>query len=144
MCGGVLNVHMGLNKQNKTPCGFCFVEYQTREDARIAIDCLNLSLVDGKRIRVDWDYGVTDERQFGRGIKGGQKRDEIQKRKSYNQHNNYYNNHNQNQNYERNDKGDNDYRYNKKRNFRSYNHNEEKNNNPEENYREDKVYGDDN
>ena len=26
-CGEVKRIIMGLNKQTKTPCGFCFVEY---------------------------------------------------------------------------------------------------------------------
>jgi nuclear cap-binding protein subunit 2 len=32
---------MGLNKELKQPCGFCFVEYSNRVDASVAIDCLN-------------------------------------------------------------------------------------------------------
>ena len=35
-CGQVKNVIMGLNKNNGTPCGFCFVEYYNREDAETA------------------------------------------------------------------------------------------------------------
>lgn len=32
-CGDVRRIIMGLDKYKKTPCGFCFVEYYTREDA---------------------------------------------------------------------------------------------------------------
>ena len=67
MCGKIKNLHMGLNKMTKLPCGFCFVEYYTREEAKTAIDCLNLISYDGNKIRVDWDYGFNDKRQFGRG-----------------------------------------------------------------------------
>ena len=76
MCGSVKNCHMGLNKQSFRPCGFCFVEYHTREEARLAIDCLNLAMLDQKKIRVDWDYGFLPSRRFGRGRTGGQVRDE--------------------------------------------------------------------
>jgi nuclear cap-binding protein subunit 2 len=67
---------MGLNNKTFKPCGFCFVEYHTREEARLAIDCFNLFLFDAKRIRIDWDYGFQAKRQFGRGRAGGQVRDE--------------------------------------------------------------------
>ena len=69
--GTIRKITMGLNKYTKTPCGFCFVEYYTRQDATLAIDCLNLVLLDKKRIRVDWDYGFLPERRFGRGRAGG-------------------------------------------------------------------------
>ena len=55
--GIVKNLFMGLNNKTFKPCGFCFVEYNTREEARLAIDCFNMILLDGKRIRIDWDYG---------------------------------------------------------------------------------------
>ena len=41
MCGHVVNLIMGLNKKNKTPCGFCFVEYGSKEEAQLALDTLN-------------------------------------------------------------------------------------------------------
>lgn len=58
---------MGLNKEKKEPCGFCFVIYGTREEAALALDCLNLTTIDGMQIRIDWDYGFKEGRQFGRG-----------------------------------------------------------------------------
>jgi len=68
---------MGLNKVKMQPCGFCFVEYATRKEAAVAVDCLNRSTLDGRMIRVDWDYGFEPQRQFGRGKTGGQVRDEM-------------------------------------------------------------------
>ena len=53
---------MGLNKQLKTPCGFCFVEYDTRESALNACRYLNYSLLDSRRIKVDIDIGFTEGR----------------------------------------------------------------------------------
>lgn len=61
-CGQVVNLIMGLNKIKMQPCGFCFVEYATREEARLAVDTLNRSTVDGRTIRVDWDYGFEPQR----------------------------------------------------------------------------------
>jgi nuclear cap-binding protein subunit 2 len=36
-CGEIKRVIMGLDRNKKTPCGFCFVELYTREDAT---DCV--------------------------------------------------------------------------------------------------------
>jgi len=67
---------MGLDRVNKTPCGFCFVEYYTREDAADCVKYVNGSKLDDRVIRVDWDAGFKESRQFGRGASGGQVRDE--------------------------------------------------------------------
>ena len=56
-CGVIKNFYMGLDRITFKPCGFCFIEYNTREEALNAIQCLNLTLLDGKRIKVDFDYG---------------------------------------------------------------------------------------
>ena len=68
---------MGMNRQKKIPCGFCFVEYTNREDAARAVEVLNRTNLDGRLIRVDWDIGFSEGRQYGRGKSGGQVRDEI-------------------------------------------------------------------
>jgi nuclear cap-binding protein subunit 2 len=75
--GDVKRVIMGLNKNTKTPCGFCFVEYHEREDAAKAVNCLNNTMLDSRIIRVDWDLGFEEGRQYGRGWSGAQKRDDI-------------------------------------------------------------------
>ena len=77
MGGNIRHLHMGLNNKTFKPCGFCFVEYYTREEAAMAIDCLNLVTLDRKQIRIDWDYGFLANRRFGRGRSGGQVRAEI-------------------------------------------------------------------
>ena len=63
---------MGLDKQKKTPCGFCFVVYYTRKDAEDAVKYLSGTKVDERPIRVDFDWGFVEGRQFGRGRAGGQ------------------------------------------------------------------------
>lgn len=82
---------MGLDRFNKTPCGFCFVEYYAHQDA---LDCLKYiggTKLDERIIRTDLDPGFEEGRQYGyvvhllamtgtdldsRGKSGGQVRDE--------------------------------------------------------------------
>ncbi|KAI1286922.1 Nuclear cap-binding protein subunit 2 [Halotydeus destructor] len=75
-CGDIKRVIVGLDKLKKTPCGFCFVEYHTRADARNAMRYVNGTRLDDRVIRTDWDTGFLDGRQYGRGKSGGQVRDE--------------------------------------------------------------------
>ncbi|CAF1279350.1 unnamed protein product [Rotaria magnacalcarata] len=77
--GDVKRIIMGLDKIEKTPCGFCFVEYYTRLDAERAMRYINQTRLDDRIIRTDWDAGFVDGRQFGRGRNGGQVRDEYRK-----------------------------------------------------------------
>jgi nuclear cap-binding protein subunit 2 len=77
MYGAVEEVIMGINKKTKASCGFCFVRYSNRQEAEFAMDCLNFSMVDDRVIRLDWDVGFSEGRQYGRGYMGGQVRDEI-------------------------------------------------------------------
>ncbi|CAI4233073.1 unnamed protein product [Auanema sp. JU1783] len=77
--GIVKRVIMGLDRFKKTPCGFCFVEYYTREESENAIKCVNGTRLDDRVIRTDWDAGFVEGRQYGRGKHGGQVRDEYRK-----------------------------------------------------------------
>ena len=67
---------MGLDKFKKTPCGFCFVEYYLRVDAENSMRYINGTRLDDRIVRVDWDAGFIEGRQYGRGKSGGQVRDE--------------------------------------------------------------------
>ena len=40
-CGDVKRIIMGLDKFKRTPCGFCFVEYYTREESENAQRYIN-------------------------------------------------------------------------------------------------------
>lgn len=74
--GEIKRLVMGLDRFNKTPCGFCFVEYYTHQDA---LDCLKYvggTKLDERIIRTDLDVGFEEGRQYGRGRSGGQVRDE--------------------------------------------------------------------
>lgn len=55
---------------------FCFVEYYIRDDAESAMRYVNGTRLDDRIVRVDWDAGFIEGRQYGRGKSGGQVRDE--------------------------------------------------------------------
>jgi len=76
-CGDVKRVVMGLNRYKKSPCGFCFVEFVTHEQAAQAVNLLNKTTFDDRLIRVDWDAGLSEGRQYGRGESGDQWRDDF-------------------------------------------------------------------
>ena len=78
--GVVKRVVMGLDRLRKTPCGFCFVEYMHRYDALTAVSVLSGTKLDGRVIRVELDAGFQPGRQYGRGVSGGQVRDDVAKR----------------------------------------------------------------
>lgn len=74
--GDIKRIIMGLDKQKLTPCGFCFVVYYTRADAEDCVKYINGTMLDDRPIRVDFDWGFQEGRQYGRGRSGGQVRDE--------------------------------------------------------------------
>uniref|UniRef100_A0A7S1XIB7 Nuclear cap-binding protein subunit 2 n=1 Tax=Erythrolobus australicus TaxID=1077150 RepID=A0A7S1XIB7_9RHOD len=76
MAGGVKRIVMGLDRVSKTPCGFCFVEFETRAAAQAAVWYINGTKLDQRVVRCDFDAGFEEGRQFGRGKSGGQVRDE--------------------------------------------------------------------
>lgn len=64
-CGEIKRLVMGLDRYAKTPCGFCFVEYYTHQDA---LDCLKYiggTKLDERIIRTDLDPGFQEGRQYG-------------------------------------------------------------------------------
>lgn len=76
--GAIKQIVVGLDRQKLTPCGFCFVVYYNRKDTEDCVKYLNGLMVDGRLIRVDFDWGGQfDTRQYGRGRSGGQVRDEF-------------------------------------------------------------------
>lgn len=76
LVGKVKQIHVGLDRLKKTPCGFCFVEYHDRLSALLAVANLSGSRLDGRVIRVELDAGFHPGRQYGRGRSGGQVRDD--------------------------------------------------------------------
>ena len=75
-CGEIKRLIMGLDRLRKTPCGFCFVEYYTHQDALDCMKYIGGTKLDERIIRTDLDPGFTEGRQYGRGKSGGQVRDE--------------------------------------------------------------------
>jgi len=74
--GGVKRIIMGLDRNTRTPCGFCFVEFYTHVEALAALRYISGTKLDERIVRCDLDTGYADGRQFGRGKSGGQVRDE--------------------------------------------------------------------
>ncbi|DAZ96330.1 TPA: hypothetical protein N0F65_008454 [Lagenidium giganteum] len=74
--GNVRRVIMGLDRFKKTPCGFCFVEYNTHEEAIACSNFVSETKLDNRVIRCEMDGGFKEGRQFGRGLSGGQVRDD--------------------------------------------------------------------
>ncbi|CAI0385265.1 unnamed protein product [Linum tenue] len=70
--GEIKKIIMGLDKNSKTPCGFCFVLYYSREDTEDAVKYISGTILDDRPIRVDFDWGFQEGRQWGRGRSGGQ------------------------------------------------------------------------
>ncbi len=75
--GEVKRVIMGLDRNTRTPCGFCFVEYFDRSSALDCLKFVNGTKLDERVVRTDIDPGYLDGRQFGRGRSGGQVSDFI-------------------------------------------------------------------
>ncbi|KAL6633994.1 hypothetical protein ACP70R_026665 [Stipagrostis hirtigluma subsp. patula] len=71
--GEIKKIIMGLDKNSKTPCGFCFILYYSREDAEDAVKYISGTMLDDRPIRVDFDWGFEEGRQWGRGRSGGQR-----------------------------------------------------------------------
>ncbi|KAL3638679.1 Nuclear cap-binding protein subunit 2 [Castilleja foliolosa] len=74
--GELKKIVMGLDKNSKTPCGFCFIMYYSRDDTEDAVKYISGTILDDRPIRVDFDWGFQEGRQWGRGRSGGQVRDE--------------------------------------------------------------------
>lgn len=76
-CGTIEKIIMGLDRFKFTPCGFCFIIYQTPEEALAALKYLSKTKLDDREISIDLDPGFEEGRQFGRGKNGGQVSDEL-------------------------------------------------------------------
>ena len=86
--GPVQTVYMGLDRLKHSRCGFCFVQYQSRRHALLAVSVLSGTKLDGSSIRVELDAGFQDGRQFGRGARGGQVRHDRKRVRTNNTSNN--------------------------------------------------------
>ncbi|GAA5936495.1 nuclear cap-binding protein subunit CBC2 [Sporobolomyces koalae] len=74
--GEIKRIIMGLDRNQKTPCGFCFVEFFQHDHALASLRYISGTKLDERIIRADLDPGYLENRQYGRGKSGGQVRDE--------------------------------------------------------------------
>ncbi|RLN85403.1 hypothetical protein BBJ28_00018228, partial [Nothophytophthora sp. Chile5] len=81
--GSVKRVIMGLDRFKKTPCGFCFVEYTAHDEAVACSQFLSETKLDNRVVRCEMDGGFREGRQFGRGLSGGQVRDDRRSKDEY-------------------------------------------------------------
>ncbi|TYZ63012.1 hypothetical protein PybrP1_000732 [[Pythium] brassicae (nom. inval.)] len=81
--GTVARVIMGLDRFKKTPCGFCFVEFATHEAAVACANFISETKLDNRVVRCEMDGGFKEGRQFGRGLSGGQVRDDRRSKDEY-------------------------------------------------------------
>ncbi|CAI5704129.1 hypothetical protein KXD40_007578 [Peronospora effusa] len=81
--GHVQRVIMGLDRFKKTPCGFCFVEYSMHPEAEACAQFLSETKLDNRVVRCEMDGGFREGRQFGRGLSGGQVRDDRRSKDDY-------------------------------------------------------------
>lgn len=51
---------------------FVFISYYSRNDAEDAVKYISGTILDDRPIRVDFDWGFQEGRQWGRGRSGGQ------------------------------------------------------------------------
>ena len=73
--GRLSDVVMGINREDRTPCGFCLATYTTRSDAETAHQCLQGAIIDDRVVRADFDRGGdlrAEGRHWGRAWTGGQ------------------------------------------------------------------------
>jgi nuclear cap-binding protein subunit 2 len=77
--GEISRIIMGLNLESKQQCGFCFVEYTTHKEAANCMRFINGTKLDDRIIRIDWDPGFVEGREYGRGMGGNQRRDQFRK-----------------------------------------------------------------
>ncbi|KAI5188795.1 nuclear cap-binding protein subunit 2 [Nematocida minor] len=75
-CGRVKRVIMGLDSKKYTPCGFAFVQYESNESPMQARKYFSKYAIGRAPIYIDLDSGFAENRQFGRGSKGGQAKED--------------------------------------------------------------------
>lgn len=75
-CGIVERVIMGLDAKNNKPCGFAFVQYRDSTSPIKARKQLCRYGIANSYLTIDLDTGFAENRQFGRGVKGGQAKDD--------------------------------------------------------------------
>lgn len=63
--GRLKRVIIGVSEEGEFS-GFCFVEYETRAEAEGAKRALDRTPLNGKYIRIDWDYGYEKGREIAR------------------------------------------------------------------------------
>ncbi|XP_050438699.1 nuclear cap-binding protein subunit 2-like [Adelges cooleyi] len=64
--GKIKKIIMGIDNETSGPGGFCFIEYETRLGAETCMKTMTKAMLDGKQVKVDWDAGFIEGRQYRR------------------------------------------------------------------------------
>jgi len=65
-CGRIRNVTVGVNRRTGQSKGYAFVEFEDRRDAEDAFDKFDGYVIEGRRLRLDWDIGLERKMTYGR------------------------------------------------------------------------------
>jgi len=65
-CGRIRNVTVGVNRRTGQSKGYAFVEFEDRRDAEDAFDKFDGYVIEGRRLRLDWDIGLERKMVYGR------------------------------------------------------------------------------
>jgi nuclear cap-binding protein subunit 2 len=79
--GLIKRIIMGLHRYEFTPCGFCFIEFYNFSDAKLSFFFFSGIKLNERFLKIDFDEGFENGRQYGRGKQGGQIQDEEDKHK---------------------------------------------------------------
>lgn len=61
-----------MSSQNERCCDYFALRYYSREDAEDSVKYVSGTILDDRSVRVDFDWGFEEGRQWGRGRSGGQ------------------------------------------------------------------------
>jgi len=64
--GRIRNVTVGINRRTGQSKGYAFVEFEDRRDAEDAFDKFDGYVIEGRRLRLDWDIGLERKMVYGR------------------------------------------------------------------------------
>jgi len=64
-CGRIRNVTVGVNRRTGQSKGYAFVEFEDRRDAEDAFDKFDGYVIEGRRLRLDWDIGLERKMVYG-------------------------------------------------------------------------------
>ena len=75
--GEIKRIITGINRIDFSPCGFCFIEFYNSRFSKFCVLNTNGLKLASRILRIDIDDGFKEGRQYGRGKKGGQLKEDL-------------------------------------------------------------------